>query len=179
MKEFSETEKAWLAGVIDGEGDIGYKSWIDKNGWHENRVSVNVSNTNIYFINKCKQLMECGIYEDKRGGNRKILYRARTSDRKKALFILQQILPFLIIKKQKAEDMIKFIQSLTGRRITDKQREAAKKNARNYWIKTRKFKWSTVFEHCIQCGLVDSPHCTKGTCKRCYGRSWYANRKQT
>ena len=52
-----ETDKAWFAGIIDGEGCIS----LIKRGEHF-VPSVKISNTNELLINKCKQVLsEAGI----------------------------------------------------------------------------------------------------------------------
>ncbi len=99
-------EAAWLAAAIDGEGNIhlSLKPWP--------QASVSIFNTNTLFLAKAADLMcgSVGIVRGKRPG-RKTLYRARISGHFKVLITLESVLPYLIIKKDKAKTIVDFIKS--------------------------------------------------------------------
>lgn len=100
-----ETDKAWFAGIIDGEGCIS----IYKRG--NNFVpSVKIANTNELLINKCKQILsEAGIeyflrYSD-RGDrkNAKPAWELMMESRPRVIAVLQLIYPYLVSKKIQAD----------------------------------------------------------------------------
>jgi hypothetical protein len=112
--KLTETEKAYLAGFIDGEGSfiinkrehqqksdgsvyIGYSAYVD------------IGNTNKKVLNwiKNKTGATSKIYMNQMGGNRKIAYRLRISC-KQAHDLIREIRRFLIIKKECAQVFSKY-----------------------------------------------------------------------
>lgn len=58
----TETDRAWLAGIIDGEGCIAFFSNQEKNGCTKLKPSINFVNTDMDLVNKAlKILTEAGI----------------------------------------------------------------------------------------------------------------------
>lgn len=99
-----ETDKAWLAGIIDGEGCI----TIVKRG--NNFVpSVKIANTNELLINKCKEVLsEAGVsfnirYSDRgERKNAKPAWELAMESRPRVVAALELILPYLVSKKEQA-----------------------------------------------------------------------------
>jgi len=99
-----ETDKAWFAGIIDGEGCIS----LIKRGEHF-VPSVKISNTNELLINKCKQVLsEAGIeflvrYSDRgERKNAKPAWEIVLESRPRTTAVLNLILPYLVSKKEQA-----------------------------------------------------------------------------
>lgn len=102
----SETERAWLAGVIDGEGSVGiYRSTDGR------RIEVQVGNTHLGFVSKIRDVVGCGsiCLRHSKGTlhkGRKPLYQYTMKGSERGLKLLEQVLPYLIIKKEKAEAIL-------------------------------------------------------------------------
>lgn len=113
VRTLSPVEKAWLAGVIDGEGSI----YISKvKALHSKRGFVympylSVSNSNYDFVAKVREIIGRGYVGTKREkrfdwkdgceykGSGSVLRR-----------ILPQILPHLVIKQEVAKRMLEFLE---------------------------------------------------------------------
>lgn len=98
----SELDKTWLACAIDSEGSIQIG---------ENYVRISVWNTNKEFIEKVARLLgtKCKIHT-KRLPNRKPQYTAYITKRPKVKKLLQQLLPYFIVKRQVTINALKWIQ---------------------------------------------------------------------
>uniref|UniRef100_A0A6M3L8C4 Homing endonuclease n=1 Tax=viral metagenome TaxID=1070528 RepID=A0A6M3L8C4_9ZZZZ len=98
MNILIETERAWTAGIIDGEGCI----WLDRN-----RPMLEVWNTDIRMLEKLKGLFDGMIYEviRKNRPRTKICWRWRITG-KKVIYCLEMILPYLTIKGEKATEIL-------------------------------------------------------------------------
>jgi hypothetical protein len=100
-----ETDKAWFAGIIDGEGCIS----LVKRGKHF-VPSVKVANTNETLINRCKQLLsEAGIeyyvrYSDRtERKNAKPAWEIAMESRPRVISFLTLIYPYLVAKQTQAD----------------------------------------------------------------------------
>jgi hypothetical protein len=100
-----ETDKAWFAGIIDGEGCIS----IFKRG-PDFTPSVKIANTNELLINKCKQVLEeaeIGYYirYSDRGerSNSKPAWELIMESRPRVIATLNLILPYLVSKREQAK----------------------------------------------------------------------------
>lgn len=104
------TEAAWLACAIDGEGTL---SILDDRGVVSVRLSV--YNTSEEFIRRAEKLMEAHVYRTEPGTasplSRRPIFSAQIGAHEKVLTILHQILPFLIIKRKKALEAIRRIET--------------------------------------------------------------------
>lgn len=112
VRKMSETEKAWLAGVIDGEGSIGLYDY----GREGRRVCVQIGNTNEAFVLRVKEIIGCGsninrnpYHQTHYGGKMMYVYSLKGSNR--CYWVLKQIKDYLIIKKKKAKDIINELES--------------------------------------------------------------------
>jgi branched-subunit amino acid transport protein AzlD len=108
-----EAEKAWLAAIIDGEGTITLVKRIDskyRRGFCY-VPTLEISNTNKALLIRIWELIgEGGVYTDKRetpGWKRKWMYNGSAGVLRA---ILPQILPYLIVKKGRAEKMLEYLQ---------------------------------------------------------------------
>jgi hypothetical protein len=106
-------DKVWLACAIDSEGTIGYY----RRGFNQDKVpmwgiSCYIGNSDRRYMEKCAYLMGANIKErppDKRiakdGSPYKPRYYAEVKHLK-AYRIIKQILPYLIIKAEKAKELL-------------------------------------------------------------------------
>ena len=113
-----EVEKVWLACAIDGEGSIQAK---DHEGKRAPQVQLFVYNTNVEFVNNAVRILGGSKTLDHDNhswmerhnsfaGFRQQCYRAQCSNHRDTLPILKQILPYLIIKRAKAEKAIQLLE---------------------------------------------------------------------
>lgn len=118
MKILSESERGWLAGIIDGEGSI----QIKQSGTKSPHICVKVPNTSLAMILKIKELLGFGfIVPVPQKGNRKIQYEWSISDRPQIKDFLKVIMPYLVAKTRHAQVMLEFIDlgSFLGYEIPD------------------------------------------------------------
>ncbi len=103
-----ETDWAYIAGIIDGEGSI-----LFQNSGKHKVVHLSISNTDLNVLEWIKnKLKEGTIYEKIRySSNWKQCYVWRTAAHKVVYSILIKMLPYLKIKRDKAIKSITFIQN--------------------------------------------------------------------
>lgn len=112
----TETEKAYLAGIIDGEGNIsiGITKWARKNVVYRNHyLRLQVTNTDSALIKWLGRLGGSTTVRKPRP-RAKVTY-CWTKLCRQAAEVLEQIYPYLIIKKKQAETSL-FFQSRRRRR---------------------------------------------------------------
>lgn len=113
VRKFTVIESSWLAAVIDGEGSIGLYDY----GHEGRRVLVQIGNTNKQFVRKVRSIIGCGsrVCRHKFASShkgRKPMYCYSLKGSIRCYFVLKQILPHLIIKKQLAKKILKEIKNL-------------------------------------------------------------------
>jgi hypothetical protein len=120
-----ETDWAWLACAIDGEGNI---KVYHQEGRHY-QASLRVFNTNRSFIEKAAEL----TLENVKGKSGDTPLRTKTcwyiqvTKVHKLLYILKKVLPYLIIKKRLAELVIRFCEvRMSNVHYTGEEEEIAK-----------------------------------------------------
>ena len=100
----TETDKAYLAGIVDGEGSIILKTQMtkSKNGkrYPCRKLELRVGNTSIELLEWIKQFGGHYYYEKTKDGQKPRYQWCITT--RGAAEILEEILPYLIIKKEKA-----------------------------------------------------------------------------
>ena len=107
MSELTEPESVWLACAIDGEGSITTSlNWY--NGKPSFRPRILVYNTNLSFIKEAERLFGTNMKTQNPNitTNQKPEYQARLHKRQRIVDVLEQIFPYLIIKKEEAEVVI-------------------------------------------------------------------------
>ena len=112
IRKFTPTEAAWLAGVVDGEGSIGLYDY----GREGKRVQIQMGNTNKAFVEEMKRIIGgigSTVYRTKfsKGGKephigRKPMFHYTLKGSLRCYFVLKQVIPYLIIKKEKAQSII-------------------------------------------------------------------------
>ncbi len=94
MINLTETEKAYLAGIFDGEGNIGY---YKANGSHA--IYVQITNTDSRVISWLVSRIDYGYVKTrKRHVNRKPVWEWLIRNRDNAIEFLNTIKPYLVIK---------------------------------------------------------------------------------
>ena len=100
-----EVDRAWLAGIIDGEGCI---SLFKRSTYYV--PSVKVANTNEKLINRCKELLNeaeieyCIRYSDRgERKNAKPAWEIVMESRPRVIAFLNLILPYLVSKDEQAK----------------------------------------------------------------------------
>jgi hypothetical protein len=113
-ESLKQTDYAWMAGFIDGEGYIGmkkgytvndhkYHSW-SKEGWYWVTPTINVCNTDYQSLKKIGNAIGANVNKRKKTNtNLKSLYTVECSSREKIKRFLPNIMPYLIVKKKQAE----------------------------------------------------------------------------
>jgi hypothetical protein len=115
-KEFSETDWAYLAGLLDGEGCIGvhlrarqHRGSEQKNHAPSFRILLNVTNTNREVLDWLRSYLGGSVTQKTRETLRNRpawVWRQQRTDAAQA--ILKKCLPYLKIKRQQAEIALKF-----------------------------------------------------------------------
>jgi hypothetical protein len=113
-----ETDKAYLAGMVDGEGCISILSQIDKSGTMTYRLIIDVSSTDAGVIHYLHELWGVGAIHITRpnDGRHRDGYHWVVSSRY-AADLLATILPYLILKKNQAELALRFQATMRPREI--------------------------------------------------------------
>lgn len=104
IPQLSEMQKVWLACAIDTEGSIlvthhHYPSGSPFERWY---FCIEVSNTDMPFIEHVGQIVQERVRWMKPKENRKQAYMIKVGSAPKIFGILQQIIPYLIVKRNKA-----------------------------------------------------------------------------
>lgn len=116
-KQVTDTELAWLAGFMDGEGYLGMTR-SDNAGYPKLTPTISIANTNLRAIERILDItdrlgthMTVNVTE----GNDKHKSRsyARTSKLSYIKIILEATLPFLVIKDSQARLLIRFLNRRT------------------------------------------------------------------
>ena len=146
----TETDRAWLAGIIDGEGSLSLFTNREKDGSTKIKPVLNFVNTDMTIVNKALSILEeagCSPYIVKRvHKNPKHLdivevKATSTAQIEKWLLLVQ---PYLFgVKKAKAEILLRFV-----RRRMAKRQEAGRNDLAQYseedWQDVQNFRSSTT-----------------------------------
>jgi len=112
----SDVVKGYCAGFLDGEESIGGRCRRDKFGRHKTHVWVTITNTNLQVLEYIQNLYNGKIKPKKFSNNRTkpcftLVFRTREAER-----IIKDVLPFLIVKRDKAEIFLRLMDTFTGGR---------------------------------------------------------------
>lgn len=113
VRVFLPTESAWLAAAVDGEGSIG----IYNGGGNQGRYAqIQVSNTDVRFVDRFKEIIGCGssvmrtnFHKAHKG--RKPIFHYALKGSSRCYWVLKQIEPYLIIKRDKALKIIEELET--------------------------------------------------------------------
>lgn len=139
------TERDWaqLASFIDGEGCIYLSYYINpSNGYSRTNLRLSISNTDPRLPNWCKERFKGRVgISDKKLGNK--VYRPAIrweTEHANAEWILKGCLPYFILKREQAEAVLEFRQTIvpliSGRKLglsqeTQEKRELLRKIVKN------------------------------------------------
>lgn len=106
-----EADKAWLACAIDGEGSVVIRKGYVKGKGPIYFPIVSVNNTDARFIEKSRSLFVdlCGGCSSRNvvhANGWKPVYRVEVSSFKRVVPLLETILPYLIIKYDRAKNVL-------------------------------------------------------------------------
>lgn len=112
VRKMTDTESSWLACALDGEGSIGI--YTGKDG---RRAEIQLVNTNYEFVQHAKELVGgigstiCRHNYSPHGSKtpeirNRVIYQWSLKGSNRCYVVLRQIIPYLIIKKNKAEAII-------------------------------------------------------------------------
>jgi len=104
LKSLTEAEKGYLAGVIDGEGCL--FMYKDKTG--NTHVGMEIAGTDEQFIKYVTTLIGGRPYTSSPKGRlgHKTCFHVRLYKRKQVISLLETLLPYLIIKREKALEIL-------------------------------------------------------------------------
>ena len=150
MFNLTETERAYLAGLFDGEGTLGFYHY--RRNRHE--VTVGIVNTDPRVHAWLREKFGCGsVRPSTKNRNNHVAYSWRIAGRTRIEPFLNAILPYLIIKKEQAQCLLDlWSKELTPKmRITDdvfaqrSQVEAELKHLKRAFLEEvdpdREYKW--------------------------------------
>ncbi len=137
IRTFSSTECSWLACAIDGEGSIGLYDY----GREGRRVLIQMGNTSKAFVKEMRRIIGCGssIRKHKFGKGhkgRKPMYYYSLKGSSRCYWVLVQLVKYLIVKKNKAINIIDELKSKPFGRwanTTKEGRRKASRAARKSW----------------------------------------------
>ena len=126
---YKETDLAYAAGIIDGEGNIGIYANTSMAGYPRYRLRVRVTNSDEWLIHWLKNNFggSIGVQQQPEGKNWKPAWYWTISCNT-AMNFLVEILPYLRLKKSQAELAIEFQKARRrklGRRFSDEERAVA------------------------------------------------------
>lgn len=121
MRELALHEKTWLAAAIDGEGSVQLNLQNhNARGYRTSQIvpKIRIDNTNPEFCKRAYEITGLGKFriKDKRRGwqtldsKTKVLFTWENRRQNDVKEILIAILPFLIIKKERARVVIDYIE---------------------------------------------------------------------
>ena len=119
LDSLKETDCAWLAGIIDGEGDLGLGR-IKQKGNVSLRPSIRVSNTSKVLIDKINSYIPMSISTKKWEGNRKDIYIWHLYGVESIYLLLKMVYPYLSCKKPQATLLMEFCKSRMNRSAREK-----------------------------------------------------------
>ena len=113
MNKMTETEKAYIAGIVDGEGCITAYSYNTRRTT-STKSTIMVSNADTFLVDWLKTVSGLGTIHDH--CNKRNLLKGWKPQRVWCLSslhgscLLKEILPYLIIKKEQAELFIELVE---------------------------------------------------------------------
>jgi hypothetical protein len=110
----NKNKLSYLAGIIDGEGNIRIRRSFEKEGW-KFQISLSVSNTNPLLVDWLVSNFGGRVYKRQRKMNWKPSLDWEISC-VKAYLILKKVYPFLLLKKKQAANCILLQESIKRRK---------------------------------------------------------------
>jgi hypothetical protein len=114
LKRLSVTERAYLAGIVDGEGTVGFRHPTRE---RNPRPFLAVWNTNLTLMRWLESLGGPGIYARKSPIARKTCYGWSLSGARDLYIVLTAIRPYLRIKRDNADAVLAHLHARYGKRV--------------------------------------------------------------
>jgi hypothetical protein len=136
IRTLKKWEAAWLAGVVDSDGSVGLYDY----GREGRRVQVQVANVCVPFLDRVRDVIGCGsqvnhVHSSSHLGKKPMFnYSLKGSCR--CYWLLRQIVPYLIVKKEVAARIIREVEDRPFGRWANATKEARKRQsdwAKNSW----------------------------------------------
>lgn len=110
----TETEKAYLAGLIDGEGTI---TLTRRNSGQLPQPQVSIANNNLELLIWVKKVIGSGSISTKKpkSSSHNIAYAWQVATAGPCLRLLDEIRPYLVVKKQQADLLLTRYKAVTPR----------------------------------------------------------------
>ena len=111
----TETDKAYIAGFIDGEGSIGLRKCHTNRGYFDTIIRLRITNTNRDVLEWIKA--KTGIGSVRQWARCSDKHKARFEwycAGKKALIVLREVHPYLLIKKINADICFQYEKTMGG-----------------------------------------------------------------
>jgi hypothetical protein len=140
IRKLKKWEASWLAGCIDSDGSIGFYNY----GPEGKRACLQFGNTSRELLKQVRDTIGCGssvlhIPNPSHKG-RKTMYYYTLKGSCRCYWILRQIVSFLIVKRQKALDIIQLLESKPFGRYfhyTQEYKVACSKRMKKIWKKRK------------------------------------------
>ena len=114
MNKLTETQAAYIAGLLDGEGCISYYNVSNGNGYrgYSTRIKVAMTDANpVYWL---KDILGCGfITVREREAQYRRVFEWQTKSRVDIADVLEAVFPYLIVKKEQAKLLLNFLRTET------------------------------------------------------------------
>jgi len=107
--EVTDFELGFIVGLLEGEGSISIHN--DKRR-DKNRVSISIGNTNLELLKKAQGIIGGQIVANKKTVKGNTMYHLQIQSHGEVYAILKRLLPFLIVKRRKAIEAIKYLEEL-------------------------------------------------------------------
>jgi hypothetical protein len=121
-RKIKKTDLAWLAGLVDGEGSIGFYSHKEvlKRKYHvvRYRPTLHIANTDCLIINEAEHIVQSILslkplpkitYKMQNKPRYHVCFMIRVQDKSNVLKVLEAIEPYLIGKKAQAQLLINML----------------------------------------------------------------------
>jgi len=147
VNALSETEKAWLAGIIDGEGSIFIMKQKRKDRDRDTNyiLRVTVQSTDKYMVPKIHQLIGGPViyenFEKRPNQNNTLKWQLNG---KGAIRFLRAILPYLVVKNSQAKLAIRFHRE--SKRHWKHMSEILYKRQEMYYLLLKSLKTKIIFK---------------------------------
>jgi hypothetical protein len=142
VRRFKKWESAWLAAIIDGEGSVGLYDY----GREGRRVQIQMGNSDEHLVLRMREVIGCGtfvfrtnIHKSHKG--RKPMYQFALKGSNRCYWVLKQVLPFLITKKDKASAIISELEDKPFGRwanATEESRKMQSDRMKKIWQQRKK-----------------------------------------
>lgn len=104
----TETEKAYMAGILDGEGSLNISH---RGGRRDPQKSVSVANTSLELIDWIIERFGGRVYPYKKREGWKQVYLVKWTSKEDIGYLLNQIIDYMIIKRKLADIMLEYLES--------------------------------------------------------------------